>query len=72
LLELANRAYELFISSEVEEGRQFLKLVLSNLRIEKDKVRYEAVKPFDSFLVFADQSSWLYIADDVRKSFAYV
>jgi hypothetical protein len=38
---------------------QLLKLVLSNLRIEGDKVRYEAVKPFDSFLVFADQSSWL-------------
>lgn len=47
LLELANRAYELFISSEVEERRQLLKLVLQNLRIEGDKVCYEAVKPFD-------------------------
>ncbi|MCD6226134.1 hypothetical protein J7J95_03640, partial [bacterium] len=30
LLELANRAYELFKSSEVEEKRQLLKLILQN------------------------------------------
>ena len=34
VLELVNRAYELFVSSEVEEKRQLIKLVLSNLRIE--------------------------------------
>lgn len=39
LLELANRAYDLFISSEVEERRQLVKLVLSNLRIEGNIVR---------------------------------
>lgn len=55
LLELANRAYELLISSEVEEKRQFLKLVPSNLRIAGDKVRYEAVKPFDSIFVLFRQ-----------------
>lgn len=59
LLELANRAYELFVSSEVEEKRQLLKLVLQNLRIEGDKVCYEAVKPFDSILVSANSQSWL-------------
>ena len=59
ILELANRAYDLFISSEVEERRQLLKLVLSNLRVEGKKVQYEAVKPFDSILVSANSQSWL-------------
>ena len=63
LLELANRAYGLFISSEVEERRQLLKLVLSNLRVEGDKVCYDAVKPFDSILVSANSQSWLGTAD---------
>lgn len=59
LLELANRAYELFKSSEVEERRQLIKLVLSNLRVEDKIVRYEAVKPFDTILNFADCQAWL-------------
>lgn len=59
LLELANRAYDLFISSEVAERRQLLKLVLSNLTVEGDKVCYDAVKPFDSILVSANSHSWL-------------
>ena len=59
LLELANRAYDLFISSEVEERRQLLKLVLSNLRVEGSNVCYDAVKPFDSILVSANSQSWL-------------
>lgn len=59
LLELANRAYDLFMSSEVEERRQLLKLVLSNLRVEGKEVRYDAVKPFDTILSFADSQLWL-------------
>ena len=34
VLDLTNRAYDLFMSSEVEEKRQLIKLILSNLRIE--------------------------------------
>ncbi|CAN5228456.1 hypothetical protein BH09PAT2_BH09PAT2_06870 [soil metagenome] len=59
LLELANRAYELFKSSEVEERRQLIKLTLSNLRVEGKEVRYEAVKPFDTILNYADGQQWL-------------
>lgn len=59
LLELANRAYELFKSSEVEERRQLIKLVLSNLRVEGKSVRYEAIKPFDTLLNYADRQAWL-------------
>jgi site-specific DNA recombinase len=59
LLELANRAYELFERSEVEERRQLLKLVLQNLRVEGKTVRYEGIKPFDTILNYADNQLWL-------------
>lgn len=59
LLELSNRAYELFVSSEVEEKRQLIKLVLSNLRVEGKSVRYEAQKPFNTILNYADNQLWL-------------
>ena len=59
LLELANKAYDLFVSSEVEEKRQIIKLVLSNLRVDGKEVRYEAVKPFDTILNYANSQSWL-------------
>lgn len=47
ILDLVSRAYELFESSEVEEKRQLLKLVLSNFWIEGENVLYELHKPFD-------------------------
>ena len=59
ILELANRAYELFESSEVEERRQLIKLVLSNLRVEDDLVRYDAIKPFDTLLNYDYRQTWL-------------
>lgn len=58
ILELTNRAYEIFIGSEVEEKRQLLGLVLSNLRIEDEKVLYEAQKPFDTIINYADDQRW--------------
>src|SRR3989338_8558012 len=59
MLELANRAYDLFKSSEVEERRQLIKLVLSNLRVEDKLVRYDAIKPFDTILNYAERQAWL-------------
>jgi len=68
LLELANRAYELFVRSEVEERRQLIKLVPSNLRVEGRKVRCDVIKPFDTILNYADSQLWLPIMDEVRTS----
>lgn len=59
VLELANRAYELFKSSEVEERRQLIKLVLSNLRMEDKNLVFEAKKPFDTIINYADRKLWL-------------
>ncbi len=59
LLELASRAYDLFKSSEIEERRQLLKLTLENLTLEGKTIRFQAQKPFDTILNFADSPSWL-------------
>lgn len=59
LLDLASRAYELFISSEVEEKRQLIKLVLSNLRIEGDKLLWELHPPFDLIVKSSEDLRWL-------------
>jgi len=66
LLDIANRAYDLFIRSEVEERRQLLKLVLQNLRVEGKTVRYDALKPFNEILNYNDNQLGLRIVDDVR------
>ncbi len=54
LLDLANRAYDLFLSSEMEEKRQLIKLVLQNLKLEGKTVKFEAIKPFDTLLAYPD------------------
>ena len=58
-LDLSSRAYDLFISSEVEQKRQLLKLILQNLMVEGKKVRIEAKKPFNFILDFVDGQRWL-------------
>lgn len=59
LLELASRASELFESSEVEEKRQLLKLVLQNCELKGKKLEFTLEKPFDTVLHYADRSAWL-------------
>lgn len=58
VLELINRAYDLFISSEVEEKRQLIRLVLSNLSIDDGNVVYVVQKPFDLIINCADDQLW--------------
>lgn len=59
ILELVNRAPELFARSELEERRQLLNLVFQNLRVKGKKVLYDLRKPFDAILDCADHQSWL-------------
>ncbi len=58
VLDLVNRAHDLFVSSEVEEKRQLIKLVLSNLRLEDENLRYDAAKPFNLLLESSDSQRW--------------
>lgn len=66
LLQLINRAYDLFISSEVEERRQLMKLVLQNLRADGKNIVFEAQKPFDTLLNCSDNKLWLPCWDVTR------
>jgi DNA invertase Pin-like site-specific DNA recombinase len=59
ILEIAKRAYELFESSEADEKRQLIKLVLQNLRVEGNLVKYSLLNPFDTILNCSEQQIWL-------------
>ncbi len=71
ILELSKRAYELFKSSEVEEKRQIIKLTLQNLRLDGKTLRYEATKPFDTILNYADRQLWLPRLDSNQQPSSY-
>ncbi len=71
ILELTKRAYELFVSSEVEEKRQLIKLVLQNLRVDGKIVRYDAQKPFDTVLNYNDNQLWLRGLYAIREKYLY-
>ncbi len=58
ILELSNRAYDVFKNSEAEQKRQLIKLILLNIRIKGENVLYDAQKPFDLFLEGADRIEW--------------
>jgi hypothetical protein len=58
LLNLSNRAKELFESSEIEEKRQLIKLVLQNLKLDGTLVRYDYLKPFSTIVEYADCSDY--------------
>lgn len=72
LLELVNRAYELFKGSEVEQRRQLIKLVLQNLRVDGRLVKYSVLNPFDTILNYADRQLWLLGQDYTPPSAYYV
>ena len=59
LLHLANRACDLFLSSEAEEKRQLIKLILQNLKLKGEKIDFELVKPFDQVFACTNHQSWL-------------
>lgn len=59
LLQLTQRAYDLFISSEIEEKRQILKLILQNSVLDGRLVKYSLLKPFDTILNYSDSQAWL-------------
>jgi site-specific DNA recombinase len=58
VLSVVKRAHEIFESSEVEEKRQLIKLVLSNLMMEEEKIVWNIQKPFNLFLNLSDSIEW--------------
>ncbi len=60
-------AYDLFLSSEVDEKRQLLKLILSNLTLVDENLHYEGHKPFDLVLKYGDCKKWLHGLSTLRR-----
>jgi site-specific DNA recombinase len=58
LLELCSQAYETFQSSEVEQKRQLLKFLFTNLQIKGGKLQYALNRPFDLMPILADTLKW--------------
>jgi site-specific DNA recombinase len=69
LLNLASRAYELFESSKIEQKRQLINFLLSNLRLRGKTLLYDVNKPFDAVLKANNCSNWLGRADSNHKIF---
>jgi site-specific DNA recombinase len=51
ILSLAQRAYEIFESSEMEEKRQLLNFILQNLELKGKNLSFETKTPFETVLI---------------------
>lgn len=58
LLELANKIPELFLKATFEEKRKLIKLLLSNLSLNKDLLGWEYKKPFDLMASCNKNANW--------------
>lgn len=61
ILEVASNAGELFMakSTKTYQRRQLITFILSNLRLEGEKLLYNLVPPFDTIALCAKNDSWL-------------
>lgn len=59
ILELANRAAEIFESSKAEQKRQLLQFLLQNSTLDGKKVDFTLKKPFDAILTASKTEDWL-------------
>lgn len=58
IMELANRASELYQSSKAEEKRQLIAFALSNLRLKGKKLLYDYKKPFNAMALCHKTNCW--------------
>ena len=63
---LANRALEIFESSEVNEKRQLLNFLLQNCRLSGKNLSFELKAPFDAMLEYSHHPSVLPVVDMFR------
>jgi hypothetical protein len=59
LLNICSKAPELFNSSKVEQKRQLINFLLSNLQLRGKKLEYTLKKPFDVLVDLDYRSNWL-------------
>lgn len=71
LFSLANRALEIFESSEVNEKRQLLNFLLQNCRLSGKNLAFELRSPFGMMLEYAHHPSVLRGSDSNRRPNGY-
>ncbi len=70
VLNLAQRAAELFESSEPEEKRQLLNFAFQNFRLNGKNLSFKLKTPLDGVLIGTTTNNWGRIVEDVRTIFA--
>lgn len=59
LISLASRVAELFEGSKIEQKRELIAFVFSNLRLRGNKLEYSMRSPFDLMVDRAGYQDWL-------------
>ncbi len=73
LISLASRAADLFERSNIDQKRQLLAFVFSNLQLRGRKLEISMRSPFDLMVGWVDYPDWLAFLDTVRtQRFAQV
>jgi site-specific DNA recombinase len=68
IMEIAKNAPQTLVSSNIGQRRALLNLVLSNLMLENDQLRWKYKKPYDSMAFYKDNDSWLGMRDSNPRS----
>ena len=66
LISVASRVGELFERSKMDQKRQLVAFVFSNLQLRGKKLEFSLRSPFDLMVNRASYSSWLAFLDTVR------
>ncbi|MFA5228311.1 MAG: hypothetical protein WC446_00945 [Candidatus Paceibacterota bacterium] len=66
ILSLAQRAHQLFKSSEPEEKRQFINFVFQNLKLDGKNPLFKTKAPFERVLEYQDTHNWGRLRDAFR------
>lgn len=69
LISLASKAYEIFESSKIEEKRQLIAFMFSNLRINGGKLLFELKQPFNMMTNLRSHQMWRATIDLIRTNF---
>jgi site-specific DNA recombinase len=59
LITLTSHAYDIFESSTIDEKRQLMGYMFSNLKLKGRKLEYDLKKPFNLFANLTDRQEWL-------------
>lgn len=63
LVTLASKAWDIFQSSTIDEKRQLIGYVFSNLEMEGANLRYTLKTPFNLFINMGDHQKWRPLRD---------